>query len=144
MIKSIHIRNYRVIKELHYECATRMNVVVGVNGAGKTTLLSALVVLLSWFRARMVNSNGRGLLLTDNDITYGEDYCLLEIALTDGTEWKMYKQRSSNRDSPKTKSEYSSLSDKVNNLLRDFENSGRSISLPIICLLYTSPSPRDS
>lgn len=132
MITSIHIRNYRIIKELHYECATGMNVVVGVNGAGKTTLLSALVVLLSWFRARMVNPNGRGLPLTDNDITYGEDYCLLEIALTDGTEWKMYKQRSSNRDSPKTKSEYSSLSDKVNNLLRDFENSGHSISLPII------------
>ena len=132
MITSIHIRNYRIIKELHYECATGMNVVVGVNGAGKTTLLSALVVLLSWFRARMVNPNGRGLPLTDNDITYGEDYCLLEIALTDGTEWKMYKQRSSNRDSPKTKSEYSSLSDKVNNLLRDFENSGHSISLPIM------------
>lgn len=132
MIKSIHIQNFRVIKELHYECAAGMNVVVGVNGAGKTTLLSALVVLLSWFRARMVNSNGRGLPLTDNDITYGEDFCLLEITLTDGTEWKMYKQRSSNRDSPKTKSEYSSLTDEVNNLLRDFESSGRSISLPII------------
>ena len=132
MIKSLHIQNYRIIKELHFDCATGMNVVVGVNGAGKTTLLSAIVILLSWFRARMVNSKGRGLALTDNDITYGEDYCLLEIVLSDGTEWKMYKQRSTNRDTPIEKSDYSLLTDKANNLVRNFEKNGSDASLPII------------
>lgn len=132
MIQSIHIENYRVIKQLDYDCKKGMNVIVGVNGAGKSTLLYALVVLLSWFRARVKNPKGRGLSLSDNDITYDEDFCLLKIVLSDKTEWQIYKQRSTNRVAPADKSDYTAMTKMINDLMTEYENTHHQLSLPII------------
>lgn len=91
-IKSLYIENFRGIERLEIgNFDSQMNLFVGVNGAGKTTILAALSILFSWFLARLKNPNGKGLLLTDNDISIGAKSCKIAITLLDGTYWDICK-----------------------------------------------------
>lgn len=47
MIKKIHIRNYRTIKELVWHPKEGMNIIIGNNEAGKSTLLEAMLLAIN-------------------------------------------------------------------------------------------------
>jgi AAA15 family ATPase/GTPase len=49
-IDSLHIKNYRVLKELRLTNLTPLSVFVGPNGSGKSTLLEALTFLSDCFQ----------------------------------------------------------------------------------------------
>ena len=119
IISRIKIENYRVIRSFEYECSSGFNVFIGINGAGKSTLLRAITILMSWFVARVKNQKGRGMVLSDEDIANGADYCLLEITLTNGTSWKLYKQRSTKRTKPLQISDFSHLMEYTDRLVED-------------------------
>lgn len=127
IISKIKIENYRVIRSFEYECSSGFNVFIGINGAGKSTLLRAVTILLSWFVARVKNQKGRGMVLSDEDIANGADYCLLEITLTNGISWKLYKQRSTKRTKPLQVSDFSHLMEYTDHLVEDG-------SLPVIAV----------
>ena len=127
IISKIKIENYRVIRSFEYECSSGFNVFIGINGAGKSTLLRAVTILLSWFVARVKNQKGRGMVLSDEDIANGADYCLLEITLTNGISWKLYKQRSTKRTKPLQVSDFSHLMEYTDSLVEDG-------SLPVIAV----------
>ena len=127
IISKIKIENYRVIRSFEYECSSGFNVFIGINGAGKSTLLRAVTILLSWFVARVKNQKGRGMVLSDEDIANGADYCLLEITLTNGISWKLYKQRSTKRTKPLQVSDFSHLMEYTDYLVEDG-------SLPVIAV----------
>ena len=131
-IRSVKIENFRVIQSLEFHCGKRINVFIGENGAGKSTFLLALRYLLSWFIARVRNAKGRGMTLTDSDIRVGANYCLLEIELEDGTSWRLYKQRSSDRNRPQERTELEALTQKVNFLLVNYEQNKDKVEFPIV------------
>lgn len=130
-IKSLSITNYRAIRSSDYPCSEKMNVFVGINGAGKSTILYAMNTLLSWFVAKIKNVDGRGILLTDFDISKGSDSCKLEINM-DETTWVTYKQRSSVRVKATEKSDFFNLRQLTNELMDAYHRSEEPASLPII------------
>ena len=130
-ISHIKIENFRAIQNLDFECGERINVFVGVNGAGKSTFLSALNYLFSWFFARIKNAKGRGAFLTDKDITIGKKYCSIELTLDDGTSWKLYKQKSTDRSKPLEKTELEKLTSLVNQIVNDYETDPEHCALPL-------------
>lgn len=131
-IRSIKIENFRVIRHLEFQCGKRINVFIGENGAGKSTFLLALKYLLSWFIARIRNAKGRGMALTDSDISVGANYCLLEIKLEDGTMWRLYKQRSTDRTPPQERTELEILTQNVNAFLVAYEQNKEGLEFPVI------------
>lgn len=44
MLHSLHIRNYRNLKNLHLEKTARVNLIIGKNNTGKTSLLEAVAI----------------------------------------------------------------------------------------------------
>ena len=90
MIESLVIDNFRGIRHLSVNLGGRMNLFAGENGAGKSTVLQALRYLMSWYVSRMMNREGRGMMLTQKDITQGQPFCRLIIKLEDGTTWKLF------------------------------------------------------
>lgn len=130
-IKSLRIENFRGVTEFNFDCAKNMNVLVGINGAGKSTILHAVDILMSWLIARLKNMNGKGYSLLDDDITYGKDYCLLEIALDNGVEWRLFRQRSSLRTKPSEKSKLEWMTVFANMVIMENqkENAVRSVPL---------------
>ncbi len=106
-IKYIKIENFRGIHSFECNSLSNINVFAGVNGAGKTTVLNAVKILLSWLVARIRNPKGKGLPVRNEDITFGKPYCFLKIALDNGVEWQIYKQRSSVRTATLHKTDFS-------------------------------------
>lgn len=133
-IKRLSIENFKGIKHFSYEdFGKKMNIVVGINGAGKSTLLRAIDILFSWFSARIKNAKGNGITINDNDITHGESDCTMEIELSNGTCWKLYKQRSSSRKKTSGKSQLSDMTTYVNEILIHNEEHSDNIFLPLYC-----------
>lgn len=130
-IVRLNIVNFCGITDFSYECAESLNVLVGVNGAGKSTVLRAIDLLFSWYSARLKSATGKGALLTDDDITLGKSFCSLELALDNGTVWKLYKQRSSNRQKPKGKTSLEQLKVFVNERLLYNEQTPDMAYLPL-------------
>ena len=102
-ISHLKVKNFRGVRCFDCDLSTNINAIVGTNGAGKSTLLSAINILFSWFVARLRNIKGNGDVIRDEDITKGESECVLEIHLSNGVWWKLYKQRSSSRKKPSDK-----------------------------------------
>ena len=100
MIESLIIDNFRGVRHLNVHLGGRMNLFAGENGAGKSTVLQALRYLMSWYVARVLNRDGRGLVLQQRDITQGQPFCRLIIRLEDGTTWKLYKKSNKYRGKP--------------------------------------------
>ncbi len=131
-IERVIIRNFRCIRSLDFVPSERMNVLVGVNGAGKSTFLEACRILLSWLVARINNPKGRGLNITDADITQGEDYAKLEISV-DGHTWRLVKTRSKKRNIPvEEKTELGATLYIANQILNRYEEEKDNCRLPVI------------
>lgn len=119
-IKHITIDNYRILKHVDIDFESNMNVFIGINGAGKSTILHAIRILMSWFIARMQAKKGRGLSITDNDITHGEDFCKLAISFDNDIKWMLYKRRSAIRKSQTEKSDLSEMNSFITSFYDSF------------------------
>lgn len=132
MIESLVIDNFRGIRHLDVKLGGRMNLFAGENGAGKSTVLQALRYLMSWYVARIMNRDGRGLMLTERDITQGQPYCRLIIKLNDGTSWKLYKKSSRYREKPTDKTDLTYLTALTDTLVNDYDRFGGYVRLPVV------------
>ncbi|MBO4587464.1 MAG: AAA family ATPase [Bacteroidales bacterium] len=132
MIQSIIIDNFRGIRHLDVKLGGRMNLFAGENGAGKSTVLQALRYLLSWYVARLLNRDGRGLMLSQNDITKGQPFCRLVITLDDGTSWKLYKKSNKYRGKPTDRTDLSSLTTLTDVMVNDHERFSGYVHFPVV------------
>lgn len=132
MIESLTIDNFRGIRHLDVHFGERMNLFAGENGAGKSTVLQALRYLMSWYVARVLNHDGRGLMIRLDDITKGEPYCRLTIRLEDGTSWKLFKKNSKFRGKPIDKTDLSDLTALTDALVGDHERFGGYVRFPVV------------
>lgn len=132
MIESLVIDNFRGIRHLDVKLGGRMNLFAGENGAGKSTVLQAMRYLMSWYVARIMNRDGRGLMLTERDITQGQPYCRLIIKLNDGTSWKLYKKSSRYREKPTDKTDLTYLTALTDTLVNDYDRFGGYVRLPVV------------
>lgn len=71
LLNRIIINNFRSIENLTIECGRGINVFAGVNGAGKSTVLHAILINLSWLKARMRGTSARGMMIDFSDIRHG-------------------------------------------------------------------------
>ncbi|NDV63735.1 AAA family ATPase [Bacteroides sp. 224] len=131
-VKSLKIRNFKGVENLEIKAHDKINVIVGVNGAGKSTVLQALNHLFSWYTARMKSVNGKGIGIGAQDINIHAGETLLEIELNNNVHWSIYKQKPSNRQKPIAKTDLSSMTHYVNELVETFEASPKDTSLPLI------------
>ena len=115
-ISSLKIENFRGIHTLDIRCGNSCNIFAGENGAGKSTIVNAVRILLSWLTARIKNAKGRGISLSDSDISRGKNYCLLAIELSDGTYWQLVKQKSSDREKLIQATSLQSMTDLANKI----------------------------
>lgn len=116
-IAHLKVVNYKGVRCFDCDFSEGTNAIVGANGAGKSTILCAINVLFSWFVARVRNSKGNGDTIKDEDITKGESECLLEVSLSNGVWWKLYKQRSSSRKKPTDKTNLTEMMAFINDVL---------------------------
>ncbi len=130
-IERIEIRNFRGIRSLEFEPSERMNIFAGANGAGKSTVLEACRILLSWLVARINNPKGRGINLTNADITKGEGYAKLEITV-DGRTWRIVKQRTTQRGVVEEKTDLAATLHVANKILETYETEQECCQLPVI------------
>ncbi len=96
-VRTIRIHSFRGIADLELTLPNRgPAVLAGINGAGKTTMLDALAVALSWMTARVVNPEGRGFPIREQDIRNGDPHCtIMMVAELDGTvlHWRVTGSR---------------------------------------------------
>ena len=132
MIESLTIDNFRGIHHLKVHFGERMNLFAGENGAGKSTVLQALRYLMSWYVARMLNHDGRGLMIRQGDITKGQPFCRLSIRLDDGTTWKLFKKNNKFREKPIDKTDLSDLTAFTDMVVGDHDRIGGYVSFPVV------------
>lgn len=130
-IKHLRIENFRGITDFNFDCSQNINVLVGINGAGKSTILHAIDILMSWLVARLKNMNGKGYALTDEDISYGRDYCCLEVSLDNDVTWRLFKQRSTLRTKPVEKSYLESMTELANSIVMHNQEAKIEPSIPL-------------
>lgn len=109
-----------------------MNLFAGENGAGKSTVLQALRYLMSWYVARVLNRDGRGLVLQQRDITQGQPFCRLIIRLEDGTTWKLYKKSNKYRGKPIDRTDLTGLTALADALVSDHDRFGGYVRFPVV------------
>ena len=132
MIESLVIDNFRGIRHLSVNLGGRMNLFAGENGAGKSTVLQALRYLMSWYVSRMMNREGRGMMLTQKDITQGQPFCRLIIKLEDGTTWKLFKKSSKFRGKAIDRTDLSDLTALTDVMVNDHERFGGYVKFPVV------------
>lgn len=132
MIESLTIDNFRGIHHLEVQLGERMNLFAGENGAGKSTVLQAIRYLMSWYVARVLNRDGRGLMIRQDDITKGQPYCRLTIRLEDGTSWKLFKKNNKFRGKAIDKTDLSDLTVMTDVLVQDHGRFGGYVRFPVV------------
>lgn len=132
MIESLIIDNFRGVRHLNVHLGGRMNLFAGENGAGKSTVLQALRYLMSWYVARVLNRDGRGLVLQQRDITQGQPFCRLIIRLEDGTTWKLYKKSNKYRGKPIDRTDLTGLTALADALVSDHDRFGGYVRFPVV------------
>ncbi len=131
-IEYIRIENFRSIRHLEIDRLSALNVIAGANGSGKTSVLAAVKILLSWLIARLRNPRGRGLAISDNDITRGVDFCTLRLRLDNGVEWQIYKQHSSVRRTPSDETRMTEMTQYANTVAEQVAASPDTAGLTLI------------
>ena len=132
MIELLTIDNFRGIRHLEVHFGKRLNLFAGENGAGKSTVLQALRYLMSWYVARMMNHDGRGLMIRQDDITKGQPFCRLSIRIDNGTTWKLFKKSNKFRGKPIDKTDLSDLTALTDMLVGDHDRFGGYARFPVI------------
>ena len=132
MIESLSIDNFRGIHHLEVQLGGRMNLFAGENGAGKSTVLQAIRYLMSWYVARVLNRDGRGIMIRQDDITKGQPYCRLTIRLEDGTSWKLFKKNNKFRGKSIDKTDLSDLTALTDVLVQDHDRFDGYVRFPVV------------
>lgn len=138
-VKKLIIENFRGIKNLDLEFSnSKMIVFAGINGAGKTTVLAAMQFLFSWYVARLKSPKGKGLSLTDSDITNGEPYAFIEIEvvvkkgeLDKVVRWSLLKKRASYRKNIERQASRVELNEYADSKMERFVD-GKKHNLPLV------------
>jgi len=76
ILTSLHILNYRNIREASLEFSPKLNCLVGLNGQGKTNVLDA-IYLLSFTKSAMTSQDSL-------NITHGEEMAMVQGTYNDG------------------------------------------------------------
>ncbi len=131
-IKSIHIKDFKSISELHFQANPKMNVIIGLNGAGKSTLLQGIKYLLSWYINRFKNPKSSGIHIDEKEIRQENNklqpYSSLSVELNKGVYWQLSKNRPY-QNLQEIKSDFSQLNKYLTKLRDELEEIE---SLPII------------
>jgi hypothetical protein len=69
-LKSIHVKNFRALEEIHVDLDSRVSVIVGPNAIGKTTLLEAIRLVKSVVAPRSPNEPTQALLALGAAVPY--------------------------------------------------------------------------
>ncbi|HXN94044.1 MAG TPA: AAA family ATPase [Candidatus Acidoferrales bacterium] len=69
-LKSIHVKNFRALEEIHVDLDSRVSVVVGPNAIGKTTLLEAIRLVKAVVAPRSTNEPTQALLALGAAVPY--------------------------------------------------------------------------
>ena len=138
-VKKLIIENFRGIKNLDLDFSnSKMVVFAGINGAGKTTVLAAMQFLFSWYVARLKSPKGKGLSLTDRDITNGEPYAFIEIEiivkngeLDKVVRWSLLKKHASYRKNIERQASRVELNEYADSKMERFVD-GKKHNLPLV------------
>ena len=76
ILQSLHILNYRNIREASLEFGDKLNCFVGLNGQGKTNVLDA-IYLLSFAKSAFTSQDSL-------NITHGEEMAMVQGVYNDG------------------------------------------------------------
>lgn len=112
-IQKLTLTNYRAAQSLTLDLEPNLNVFVGVNGAGKSTVLNAVATMLSWVISRIRKANTSGQPISEDDITNGQSFGMIELDCSDNRQnisWRLTRSRKGH-GSPPQSSHLTSLSD---------------------------------
>ncbi len=95
IVESIHIENFKGLRDEYVEFDKSSTVLAGRNGGGKSTVLEAVATMLSWLPVGLCNYAIRGRKISSHDITYGTDFSRLTMKLRNKTSMTLtlYKER---------------------------------------------------
>ena len=133
-IQKVILTNYRGARSLAIDFSARLNVFYGVNGAGKSTLLDAITIMLTWAVSRLRHTAGSGRPISENDISNGKSFALLEIACivqNQVVDWKLSKSRQGHGH-PEDRSNLTKLNEFVRQLQGQIEASAENTNLPLL------------
>ncbi|MBE6414827.1 MAG: hypothetical protein E7035_09820 [Verrucomicrobiaceae bacterium] len=148
VVESIHIENFKGLKDEFVEFDKSSTVLVGKNGGGKSTILEAVAIMLSWLPVGLCNYAVKGRKIVSRDITYGADFSRLTMTLRNKKPLKLtlYKERLQRR-----KNNQSNMTDAdiFAHDMRVMLESDESVQIPVLAYYgasrdisgYTSPKP---
>jgi len=129
LINRIIINNFRSIENLTIECGRSINVFAGVNGAGKSTVLHAILINLSWLKARMRGTSARGMMIDFSDIRHGAVSSSV-TTVADEVCWQIARVAPARKS--EVKSELGILGKYAAGLMERYYESGGRTNLPMI------------
>ncbi|MDE5656069.1 MAG: AAA family ATPase [Muribaculaceae bacterium] len=129
LLSRIIINNFRSIENLTIECGRGVNVFAGVNGAGKSTVLHAILINLSWLKARMRGTSARGLMIDFSDIRHGAVSSSV-TTIADEACWQIARVAPARIS--EAKSELGMLGRYAADLMGRYYESGGRVNLPMI------------
>lgn len=129
LINRIIINNFRSIENLTIECGRSINVFAGVNGAGKSTVLHAILINLSWLKARMRGTSARGMMIDFSDIRHGAVSSSV-TTVADEACWQIARVAPARKS--EVKSELGILGKYAAGLMERYYESGGRTNLPMI------------
>ncbi len=148
-VESIHIENFKGLRDEVVEFDHSSTVLVGKNGGGKSTVLEAVAIMLSWLPVRLCNYAIKGKRIFSRDITFGADYSRLTMTLRNKTQMKLtlYKERDKRRNSQNSEM---SAADNYGRDMRVLLESDESVQIPVLAYYgasrdtsgYSAPQPR--
>jgi predicted ATP-binding protein involved in virulence len=95
-IKTLHLQNFRGIRDLKFEFDDKLSALVGVNGAGKSSILDCAAILLSRLTSAISSTKPGGRQFGPDDVRNQENSATAWIQVEhDGNlfDWKMTKTR---------------------------------------------------
>jgi predicted ATP-binding protein involved in virulence len=129
LLNRIIINNFRSIENLTIECGRGINVFAGVNGAGKSTVLHAILINLSWLKARMRGTSARGMMIDFSDIRHGAVSSSV-TTVADEACWQIARVAPARKS--EVKSELGILGKYAAGLMERYYESGGRTNLPMI------------
>ena len=148
VVESIHIENFKGLKDEFVEFDKSSTVLVGKNGGGKSTVLEAVATMLSWLPVGLCNYAVKGKKIMSRDITYGADFSRLTMTLRNKKPMKLILYKERQQRSKNTKSDMVAA-DVFAQDMRVLLESDESVQIPVLVYYgasrdtsgYTSPKP---
>ena len=148
VVESIHIENFKGLKDEFVEFDKSSTVLVGKNGGGKSTVLEAMATMLSWLPVGLCNYAVKGKKIMLRDITYGADFSRLTMTLRNKKPMKLILYKERQQRGKNTESDMVAA-DVFAQDMRVLLESDESVQIPVLAYYgasrdtsgYTSPKP---